>query len=108
MSAVCTEGELSEGILAASAYDRKEAQTADEVAEITIAGIKQGTFLITTTPYVGPMATVLSRGVIPEDSLLGNCLEAVAFVVLRLMTFLTAPSFKRRLVNIHRKYNNEA
>jgi hypothetical protein len=38
MSAVCTEGELSEGILAASAYDRKEAQTADEVAEITIAG----------------------------------------------------------------------
>ncbi|CAM6018274.1 unnamed protein product [Sphagnum balticum] len=35
---VCTEGELSEGILAASAYDRKEAQTADEVAEITIAG----------------------------------------------------------------------
>lgn len=102
---VCTEGELSEGILAASAYDRKEAQTADEVAEITIAGIKQGTFLITTTPYVGPLATVVSRGIIPDDSLLGNCVEAVAFVVLRLMTFLTAASFKRRLVNIHRKYN---
>jgi hypothetical protein len=60
----------------------------------TLTGIKQGTFLITTTPFVGLMATVLSRGIIPEDSLLGNFVEAVAFVVLRLMTFLTARVFQ--------------
>jgi hypothetical protein len=53
MSAVCTEGELSEGILAASAYDRKEAQTADEVAEITIAGTFSHSHLILTKPRMG-------------------------------------------------------
>ncbi len=105
-AAVTTDPELVEGMKVASFYNRKQAQSAEEVAEISIAGIKAGSFLITTTPYLGSLLSVLGRGLVPADSLVKNILEAIACVPLRMITFFSAGELKTKLVNIHQKHNS--
>jgi hypothetical protein len=95
-----------EGMKVANLYNRKKAQSAEEVAEISIAGINAGSFLITTTPYLGSLLSVLGRGVVPADSLVKNILEAIAYVPLRMITFFSAGAFKTKLVNVHQKHNS--
>ncbi|CAM6062362.1 unnamed protein product [Sphagnum tenellum] len=102
-----TDPEIVEGMKVANLYNRKEAQSAEEVAEISIAGINYaGSFLITTTPYLGSLLSVLGRGVVPAGSLVKNILEAIAYVPLRMITFFSAGAFKTKLVNIHQKHNS--
>jgi hypothetical protein len=81
-----------------------QSQSVDEVAEISIAGIKSGSFLITTTPFVGPLLTILSRGFTSDESFVKNVLEAIACFPLRLLFSFSGNSLRKQLVAIHQKY----
>jgi 3-dehydrosphinganine reductase len=103
--AVSTDPELVEGMRWTCLYDRRRAQSADEVAKTSIAGIKAGSFLITTTPYLGSLIAVLTRGFIPSESFATNFLEAIACFTFRLLTVLVTIGMKWQLIKIHRKNN---
>jgi 3-dehydrosphinganine reductase len=94
------------GMKAASFYNRKQAQTPETVAGIALAGIKKGTFLITTTPGLGPTLAVLTRGFAPSDSFLVNLVEAIVIGPLRLITYLAQAGLAKELKSIHRKWHS--
>ncbi|CAM6026085.1 unnamed protein product [Sphagnum balticum] len=102
---VSTDPEIVEGMRWTCLYDRRRAESADEVAKTSIAGIKAGSFLITTTPYLGSLIAVLTRGFIPSESFATNFLEAIACFTFRLLTFLATIGMKWQLTKIHRKSN---
>ncbi|KAH8972341.1 hypothetical protein BDL97_02G190000 [Sphagnum fallax] len=81
-----------------------QSQSVDEVAEISIAGIKSGSFLITTTPFVGPLLRIVSQGLTSDESFVKNVLEAIAYFPLRLLFFWSGKSLQKQLVAIHQKY----
>ncbi|CAK9217115.1 unnamed protein product [Sphagnum troendelagicum] len=81
-----------------------QSQSADEVAEISIAGIKSGSFLITTTPVVGPLLRIVSQGLTSDESFVKNVLEAIAYFPLRMLFFWSGKSLQKQLVAIHQKY----
>lgn len=97
--------ELMKGMKLASFYNRKQSQSTEVVADIAIAGIKKGTFLITTTPGLGPTLTVLTRGFAPSDSFLVNLVEAIFAGPLRFLTYLSHVSLNYQLKTIHRKHD---
>jgi 3-dehydrosphinganine reductase len=103
--AVSTDPELVEGMRWTCLYDRRRAESADEVAKTSIAGIKAGSFLITTTPYLGSLIAVLTRGFIPSESFATNFLEAIACFTFRMLTFGVSIGMKWQLIKIHRKNN---
>ena len=103
--AASNDEELMAGMKVASFYNRKHAQTPENVARIALAGIRAGDFLITTTPGLGPMAAILTRGFAPADTFMRNLVEAILSLPLRLITSLTHADLVRRLVEIHRKHN---
>jgi 3-dehydrosphinganine reductase len=102
---VSTDPELVEGMRWTCLYDRRRAESADEVAKTSIAGIKAGSFLITTTPYLGSLIAVLTRGFIPSESFVTNFLEAIACFTFRLVTSLVTIGMKWQLIKIHKKSN---
>jgi len=93
------------GMEVASFYNRKQAQSPEAVAKIAIAGIKKGTFLITTTPGLGPTLVLLTRGFAPSDSFLVNLMEAILAGPLRFLTYLAQASVAQKLKSIHREHN---
>ncbi|KAG0587977.1 hypothetical protein KC19_2G206500 [Ceratodon purpureus] len=101
---VDNEEELTAGMKVASFYDRKQAQSPGIVAKIIIAGIKKGTFMITTRG-LGLVLLVLTRGFAPSDSFLRNLVEAVCAGPLRFITFFTDGEVHRKLKMIHSKHN---
>jgi len=92
------------GMKVASFYNRKQAQSTEFVADIAIAGIKKGTFLITTTPGLGPALVLLTRGFAPSDSFLVNLVEAIFAGPVRFLTYLSHVSLTYQLKSIHRKH----
>ena len=89
----------------ASFYNRKQAQSPDTVARIVIAGIKKGTFLITTTPGMGPFLVVLTRGFGSSDSFLRNLVEAICAGPVRIVSYFANAVVYQRLKKIHSKHN---
>jgi hypothetical protein len=81
-----------------------QSQSVDEVAEISIAAIKSGSFLITTTPFVGPLLRIVSQGLTSDESFVKNVLEAIAYFPLRLLFFWSGKSLQKQLVAIYQKY----
>lgn len=102
---VDNEEELTAGMRLVSFYDRKQAQSPDLVAKIIIAGIKKGTFMITTTPGLGPILVVLTRGFAASDSFLVNMIEAICAGPLRIISYVARGYVTRRLKKIYRKHN---
>lgn len=100
-----SEKELTAGMAVASFYDRKLAQSPQSVANILIAGVKRGTFLITTTFGLGPILVTLTRGYAPSESFLWNLLEAMFAGPLRLTSYISQSLIYWNLRRIHRKYN---
>jgi len=72
----CSNEEVTTGMQFASFFNRDIAQSPQTVARIILAGIKSGTFLITTTPGLGPICVTLTRGFAPAESFLRNLFEA--------------------------------
>lgn len=89
----------------ASFYNRKLAQSPETVARMSIAAIKKGTFLITTTFGLGPILVTLTRGFAPSESFLRNLLEAICTGPLRVISYISQALIYWRLNRIHRKHN---
>lgn len=89
----------------ASFYNREQAQSPDTVAKFLIAGIKKGTFMITTTPGLGPILVVLTRGFGSSDSFLRNLVEAIFAGPMRFISYFTYADLNRKLKKIHRQHN---
>lgn len=84
-------------------YDRKRAEDPKDVAKYTLEAAKEGRFL-TTALFPGMFVTVLSRGVMPADSLLGALLELVLYIPFRLISFIIATATPPSLKYVHNKY----
>ncbi|KAG0624241.1 hypothetical protein M758_3G233100 [Ceratodon purpureus] len=103
---VDNEEELTAGMRVASFYNRKYAQSSEAVANISIAGIKKGTFLITTTLGLGPILVILTRGFAPSDSFTWNLFEAVCAGPLRIISYFSQAEIYWSLRRIYRKHNH--
>ncbi|KAH7438933.1 hypothetical protein KP509_04G037600 [Ceratopteris richardii] len=68
-------------------YDRANAQSPEDVAAMTVEGVKRGEYLITTTA-VGFFLSVLGRGFVPADSFARAFLELLLLVPVRLGSFV--------------------
>lgn len=75
-------------------YERKQAQSPDEVAVKIIEGAKRGDLLITTNLF-GFFAGILGRGFIPADSFVRAVMELVLLVPVRIVSFLIFLRLKR-------------
>lgn len=105
---VDNEEELTAGMKVASFYNRKHAQSPEEVASISIDGIKKGKFIITTTPVLGPILVILTRGFSPSDSFLQNLVEAICAGPMRMISYITQFDMCRRLKKIHYEHNHDS
>lgn len=101
------ENEIEDGMLALvklfNLYDRKKAEDPKDVAKYTLEAAKDGRF-ITTAFFPGRFLTVLSRGVMPADSLPGALFELILYIPLRLISFIIATATPPCLKFVHNKY----
>ncbi len=77
---------LGEIARAMNQYDKKKMDTSDHVAACTLAGVKKGTFLITTSSR-GHWMAILARGPTPEGSIATNLWELSLAIPARLQSF---------------------
>ncbi|CAK9876838.1 unnamed protein product [Sphagnum jensenii] len=77
---------LGEIARAMNQYDKKKMDTSDHVAACTLAGVKKGTFLITTSSR-GHWMAILARGPTPEGSIATNLWELSLAIPARLLSF---------------------
>ena len=68
-------------------YNRKFAESPEEVARKTIDGIKKGEFLVTTT-VMASLIGMLARGFIPPDSFIAFMIELVLLVPIKIASFI--------------------
>lgn len=97
--------ELTAGMAAASFYNRKIAQSPDTVAKMSLAAIKRGTFMLTTTFGLGPILVLLTRGFAPSESFLWNLVEAICAGPMRIISYISMTLIHWNLKRIHRQYN---
>lgn len=77
---------LGEIARAMNQYDKKKMDTSDHVAACTLAGVKKGTFLITTNSR-GHWMAILARGPTPEGSIATNLWELALAIPARIQSF---------------------
>lgn len=97
--------ELKAGMQVASFYNPNYSQPADTVAKIALSGIKRGTFLITTTPLLGSILIILTRGYAPSESFLRNLVEASLSGPARIISYLSQAKIYWDLRRLHRMYH---
>ena len=67
-------------------YNRRFAESPDEVARKTIDGIRKGEFLVTTT-VIAYMIRTLARGFIPPDSFISFMIELLLLIPIKILSF---------------------
>lgn len=97
--------ELKAGMQVASFYNPNYSQPVDTVAKIALSGIKRGTFLITTTPLLGSILIILTRGYAPSESFLRNLVEASLSGPARIISYLSQAKIYWDLRRLHRMYH---
>ncbi|KAG6541094.1 hypothetical protein Mapa_017533 [Marchantia paleacea] len=84
-------------------YDRKQAQSPDEVARRTLEAVKYGSPIVTTTPILGSALLMVARGFIPDDSIFKTAQELLTFPLVRVFTIFAKFDMHRKILAYHRR-----
>lgn len=93
------DAELATVAQAMNFFDLQSVATASDVAKYTWEGVKRGRFLI-TMDWVGHLLAVVSRGPIPEDSIVSNIWELLFVIPIRMLSFVLKRSMMRTILRL--------
>ncbi|KAG0558024.1 hypothetical protein KC19_11G173600 [Ceratodon purpureus] len=79
--------------------DPKNVVSASHVAKCTWEGVKRGRFLI-TSDWIGYLFAVISRGPIPEESIVSNIYELLLIIPVRLLSFVLKRIMTRKILRL--------
>eukprot|EP01018_Ginkgo_biloba_P040676 Gb_16076 [translate_table: standard] len=87
-----------------SSYDRRRAESTEEVAKYTLEAAKKGTFMVASR-FTGLWLSTLTRGFVPADSFGRAVIELILCVPLRLVSFIVAAYFEIVVRHYQKKFS---
>ncbi|XP_024541901.1 3-dehydrosphinganine reductase TSC10A-like isoform X1 [Selaginella moellendorffii] len=91
-----TDQQVLETLKSVCHYDPRDTESPADVAARTVEAIKAGEYIVATR-RVGGVLVMLSRGLLPSESIVTTLLECVFFVPVRLLSVLVLLNVRRLL-----------